>query len=109
MPYFHVSSTLNRSSIQAFGLDWSRMGLAVGIAGSPTPEVEGCFLAIPGEVDFFVRINNTGGPVDVWRIDGISSDQLVEAPEGFSYYPGKISPHCLSLTEKDLPPDPMRP
>ena len=32
---FHVSSALNRESILAHGLDWTRMGAAPGIAGSP--------------------------------------------------------------------------
>jgi hypothetical protein len=33
---FHVTSELNRESIRTHGLDWSRMGAAHGIAGSPT-------------------------------------------------------------------------
>lgn len=44
MPHFHVSSSHNRASIGAHGLDWDRMGAAPGIAGSPVPEQEGCFL-----------------------------------------------------------------
>lgn len=66
-PLFHVSSVANRRSIGAHGLDWTRMGAAPGIAGSRSPEVEGCFLAGEEDVDWFVlTINNTGGPVDVW-------------------------------------------
>ena len=41
---FHVTSALNRDSILAHGLDWTRMGAAPGIAGSLTPEEEGVFL-----------------------------------------------------------------
>ena len=41
---FHVTSALNRDSILAHGLDWTRMGAAPGIAGSLTPEEEGMFL-----------------------------------------------------------------
>jgi len=37
----HVTSTLNRPSIQANGLDVRLMGPALGIAGSQDPEIEG--------------------------------------------------------------------
>ncbi len=57
----HVTSALNRGSILAHGLDWTRMGAAPGIAGSLVPEKEGVFLCRDEfEADFFVRINNTG-------------------------------------------------
>jgi hypothetical protein len=42
--YFHVTSSLNRVSIQQYGLDWRRMRLAPGIAGSRQPEEDGIFL-----------------------------------------------------------------
>ena len=68
---YHVTSALNRASIQRYGLDWRRMGSARGIAGSLRAEQEGCFLASDeGERDWFVRMNNTGGAVDVWEVDG---------------------------------------
>jgi len=35
---------VNRESILAHGLDWTRMGAAPGIAGSPVPEDDGVFL-----------------------------------------------------------------
>jgi len=38
---FHVSSVANRDSILAYGLDWTRMGAAPGIAGSLAPEADG--------------------------------------------------------------------
>ncbi len=41
---FHVTSAVNRESILAHGLDWTRMGAAPGIAGSPVPEDDGVFL-----------------------------------------------------------------
>jgi hypothetical protein len=34
-PLYHVTSVRNRGSIRAHGLDWTRMGEAPGIAGSP--------------------------------------------------------------------------
>lgn len=42
------------------------MGAAPGIAGSRTPEQQGCFLAPDEETaEWFVQMSNTGGPVDV--------------------------------------------
>jgi hypothetical protein len=43
---FHGSSVANRESIAKHGLDWTRMGVAPGMAGSQKPEVEGCFVCI---------------------------------------------------------------
>jgi hypothetical protein len=107
--YFHVTSSLNRSSIQANGLDWRLMGVAPGIAGSHEPEQEGCFLCLDDhEAEWFVRMNNTGGPVDVWAVDGIE-DALVESPEGHSYLPRVIDRIHLTLMLRDIdPPRPRR-
>jgi hypothetical protein len=61
--YLHVTSSRNRSSILRYGLDWTRMGAAPGIAGSGRPEVEGCFLCVDVlEDEWFIKMNNTGGP-----------------------------------------------
>lgn len=77
---YHVTSSANRESIQEHGLDWSRTGLAVGIAGSPVPEQEGCFLAQDElEVSWFVHVNNTGGPVDVWEVSDVDAGELVRS------------------------------
>ena len=85
---FHVTSALNRDSILAHGLDWTRMGAAPGIAGSLTPEEEGVFLCRDGfEADFFVRINNPGGPVDVRALAGLQADELIRAGCGFADIP----------------------
>ena len=76
--YFHVISARNRASIAAHGLDWRLMAPATGIAGSPVPEQEGCFLA--GDewgTDWFVRMNDTGGPVDVWEVSGVDPESFV--------------------------------
>jgi hypothetical protein len=37
---FHVSDRANRESIRQHGLDWRRMGGAMGIAGNRAPECE---------------------------------------------------------------------
>ena len=100
MALFHVSSSRNRDSIAAYGLDSARMSGALGIAGSVAPEVAGVFLAdCEDEVKFFVRMNSSGGPVDVWRVDGIELSSLLESPEGFSYYPGTIGVERVTLVQ----------
>jgi hypothetical protein len=100
---FHVTSVLNRESIEIHGLDWSKMGVARGIAGSHRPEEEGCFVCFD-EMDahWFVRMNNTDGPVDVWAIDDLDEGALVVSGEGFSYFPGCIPADKLTLVQRDL-------
>jgi hypothetical protein len=104
--FFHVSSSRNRESIQAHGLDCSRMGAARGIAGSTTPEQDGCFLCLDEfEMEWFVNsINNTGGSVDVWEVAGVAENELVEAMGGFLYLPRIVEPGHLTLWRKDCPP-----
>ena len=104
---FHVTSSRNRESIRAHGLDWTRMAAACGIAGSRTPEQAGCFLCIGEfEMQLFVEMNNTGGTVDVWAVEGIDVDDLVESPEHFMYLPRVIPPERLTLWRRDcLRPD----
>lgn len=103
--YFHVTSSLNRGSIREHGLDWSRMGAAWGIAGSREPEAEGCFLSgDESESEYFVRMNNTGGPVDVWVVRGVDSAELVTTASGYNYLPRRVPPECLELTRTDIKP-----
>lgn len=105
---FHVSSSANRDSIQVHGLDWRLMGAARGIAGSRGPEQPGAFLCeSEDEVEWFVRMNNTGGPVDVWAVDGIDEDDLVESPEGYMYLPGTVAPAQLTLIRSDVTGEPF--
>ncbi len=81
------------------------MGPANGIAGSRVAEQQGCFLALNEyERDWFVRMNNTGGPVDVWEVSGVVFDELIVAPQGYPYRPGVISPDMIRLTHRDIPP-----
>jgi hypothetical protein len=95
---YHVTSVLNRASIELHGLDWSRMGAARGIAGSSKPEVDGCFLSdSEWEMHWFIGMNNTGGPVDVWAVDGIDPDQLLDNGSGYFYYPARIPRASISL------------
>ena len=102
---FHVSSVENRASILQHGLDWSQMGYARGIAGSHRPEVEGVFLCLEEwEVDWFIDLNNTGGPVDVWAVEGVNGDDLVESPNGHHYLARPIPPNQVILVRQDVPP-----
>jgi hypothetical protein len=102
--WFHVTALRNRESIRLHGLDWQRMKDAPGIAGSREPEQAGCFLCRDEfEVEFFVKMNNTGSTADVWAVDGIEGDELVQSPEGFAYFPATIPPERLSLVRSDVP------
>ncbi len=102
---YHVPSVLNRDSIFAHGFDWSRMGAAPGIAGSRRPEQEGTFLVEDEfSVDWFVRMNNTGGPVDVWQVIDVVEDELVESPAGYLYLPGVVPRDRIELVKRDLAP-----
>jgi hypothetical protein len=79
------------------------MGTTPGIAGSRQPEQPGCFLCVSEwEADWFVRINNTVGPVDVWAVQGIDPAELITSPENYLYYPGRIPPGQLELKRRDL-------
>ena len=100
---FHVTSSRNRASITEHGLDWEHMGISCGIAGSPIPETTGIYLCRDeGEVDWFVRMNNTGGPVDVWAVKGIDPESLTDNGSGFVYVPEKIPAARLMLIRRDL-------
>ena len=79
------------------------MGAARGIAGSWQPEVDGCFLADTEVFEYFVRMNNTGGPVDVWEVSGVDVADLVDAPSGYSYRPRAVPPTQLRLVGEDVP------
>jgi hypothetical protein len=103
---FHVSSSRNRESIRVNGLDWTRMGASRGIAGSNRPEQDGCFVCDSEDLaDLFVRMNNTGGPVDMWAVDDVDEGDLVESPEGFCYLPFKIAASRLTLVREEIPPE----
>lgn len=69
------------------------------------PEEEGCFLCrAEWEADWFVQMNNTGGPVDVWAVDGVDEDELVQSSTGYLYLPASIPAERLTLLRTDIPP-----
>jgi len=76
------------------------MGAARGIAGSMTPEEKGVFLCRDEfEARFFVGLNNTGGPVDIWVVTGLAESELVTGGSGFCYFPAPISPAQITLAD----------
>jgi hypothetical protein len=103
--WLHVSSARNRDSIAEHGLDSARMGAARGIAGSQRPEADGIFLCRDeGEAQFFLRMNNTGGPVDVWAVAGVDPGQLTDNGHGFLYLPGRVAAERVTLSHADATP-----
>lgn len=79
------------------------MGPACGIAGSPRPEEQGVFLCSDEyEASYFVDMNNTGGPVDVWAVEGVSEDNLVESGTGYRYLPWRIPSDNLTLVRASV-------
>ncbi|ABW11620.1 hypothetical protein Franean1_2184 [Parafrankia sp. EAN1pec] len=105
---FHVTSVANRDSILKYGLDWSRMGHARGIAGSRGPEVDGVFLCRDEwEANWFIDLNNTGGPVDVWTVADVTLSDLDESPHGYLFLPRRIPASQLTLARRDVPPGRM--
>jgi hypothetical protein len=52
------------------------------------------------EVQWFAEtINNTGGPVDIWEIEGLTFADLTESPSGHYWYPGTASSAQLRLSD----------
>ena len=85
----HITAAVNRASIQRWGLDWSRMGAARGIAGSPRPELPVVFLDTVDSVGFFRRMARE--PVDLWAVD--VTDLWVEnGPDGWYIHCSPIGP-----------------
>lgn len=81
------------------------MGPARGIAGSSVPEVEGCFLCVDeGEDQWFIKLNNTGGAVDVWEVAEVDRAELRTSPNGHAYVARRVPPDHLKLVERDIPP-----
>jgi len=47
-------------------------------------------------------MNNTGGPADIWAVDGIDAAELIMSPEGHRFLPRAISPSRLTLIHTNL-------
>lgn len=96
----HATAAANRESIIEFGLDWNRMGVAQGIAGSRRPELDAVFLDHVETIEFFTRMSRQ--PCDVWEVD--VTGLWLEKDEGWLIHRSPIVPDRLRLIESDLPP-----
>lgn len=98
--FFHVTAAANRDSILRHGLDWTRMGAAPGIAGSPVPESPAVYVCRgKSEVEFFLHIGAERDPLDVWEIAGVDEAEIRESDTGFAYLAATVSPDRLTLHE----------
>jgi hypothetical protein len=98
----HATASTNRESILQWGLDWRRMGVAPGIAGSSQPELEAVFLDHVEAIEFFTRMSRQ--PCDVWEVD---VDGLwIEMHDDWMVHRSPIPPSRLRLIAQDLPPRP---
>ncbi|MBI4941541.1 MAG: hypothetical protein HY830_12415 [Actinobacteria bacterium] len=80
------------------------MAAAPGIAGSSRPEADGVFVARGRyEAQWFVTMNNTGGPVDVWRVADVDVTALEDNGNGYQYVPGTVPVGRVRLVARDLP------
>jgi hypothetical protein len=108
--FWHVSSSLNRASITAHGLDWRRMRIT-GVAQdshhparSLAPELDAVFLCETlDDVEFFVGFGQHP-LVDVWEVDGAGL-ATVPAPDGWVMCRAAIGPERLRLYQSDRMPD----
>jgi hypothetical protein len=108
---YHVTSSANRDSIHRHGLDWGRMSSEPGIAGSPTPEQPGVFLAADRfEADFFVQMGHHRlASVDIWEVvldddgdDLRNADLRLNEFDGFLCWMEAIPPSRVRLVAQDL-------
>lgn len=98
---YHVSPTLNQPSIRTYGLDWRRMGVDQGIAGSPVAEATAVFLT--SDPEFFVRMgHDRGRSVDVWGVT-LRGRWTHEERGGWSMFFDPIEPDRLRLVRSIEP------
>jgi hypothetical protein len=107
---WHVTSAINRASIDEHGLDWGRMGATGGIAaGGPAPDGHRHVPELPGvflcgawdDVEFFLAFG--GHPlVDVWEVD-VERLVLEDGPDGWLLCRAAIPRSCIRLVRTDVP------
>jgi hypothetical protein len=98
----HVTAAVNRESIRRHGLDWTRMAVAGGIAGSTEPELPAVFVC---DDDLFAAsffLHMARAPSDVWRVsaDGL---WLENGPDGWWIITEPVAPSRLTLAASDVP------
>src|SRR5450759_365081 len=108
---FHVTSTLNRETILAHGLDWTRMGRP-GVSPEPGARGSGRVL-VPGRIrGRLLRADEQHRrPVDVWSVTGIDEQHLISTGSGFRYFPARIPRSQVTLADwpSDEPGPPVFP
>ena len=80
------------------------VGAASGLAGNIEAEADGVFLCETELVEFFIRINSTGGPVDLWEVRDVDPQALVDNGTGFRYLPGIVATDRIALVREDIAP-----
>jgi hypothetical protein len=95
----HATAAANRESIWRWGLDWTRMGIAPGIAGSGEPELPAVFLDHVDGIEFFTRMSRQ--PCDVWEVD--VNGLWIETHDNWLIHRSPIHPARLRLIARDLP------
>ena len=98
----HATATVNRDSIAEWGLDWTRMGAAQGIAGSYKPELDAVFLDHIEGIEFFTHMSRQ--PCDVWEVD--VTGLWIEKHEDWLIHRSPIALGRLRLVAQDLPANP---
>ena len=97
---FHATSVVNRESIRTYGLDWTRMNAAAGIAGSRGPELAAIFLCESlDEAGFFTNMGR--GLSDVWAVN-VEGLWVESGPHGWWIVPEPINPGRLRLAGIDI-------
>ena len=74
------------------------------LAGNIEAEADGVFLCETELVEFFIRINSTGGPVDLWEVRDVDPQALVDNGTGFRYLPGIVATDRIALVREDIAP-----
>lgn len=107
---WHVTSVVNRTSIDDYGLDWIRMGATGGVAAGASapqgyrygPEMPGVFLCGTwDDVEFFLSFG--GHPlVDVWEVE-IEGLALEDGPDGWLLSRDAIPRSQIRLVRTDVP------
>jgi hypothetical protein len=107
---WHVTSAVNRASIDEHGLDWGRMGATGGVAaGESAPgryryvaEMPGVFLCGTwDDVEFFLAFGSHP-LVDVWEVK-IEGLVLEDGPDGWLLCRAAIPRSCIGLVRTDVP------
>jgi hypothetical protein len=96
----HATASVNRASISEWGLDWTRMGPAPGIAGRLEPELPAVFLDHVSSIGFFTGMSRL--VCDVWEVN--VEGLWLEDYEGWIIHGHPIEPSRLRLMRSDLPP-----